>query len=167
MEAAKESAIGLKNETRNAELQTKDLRDELIATHKTEVNPDFSELDNSLNATIAKARELQTTLAGLGAASPSINIPMGYKRVIPKLATGAVIPANREFLAVLGDQRSGTNVEAPLATIEQAVANVLSRMGGFGTQQAVLEIDGEKFGKLIYKLNKREGKRVGVSFSGT
>lgn len=86
---------------------------------------------------------------------------------IPKLATGAVIPANREFLAVLGDQRSGTNVEAPLATIEQAVANVLSRMGGFGTQQAVLEIDGEKFGKLIYKLNKREGKRVGVSFSGT
>ncbi len=86
---------------------------------------------------------------------------------IPKLATGAVIPANREFLAVLGDQRSGTNVEAPLATIEQAVANVLSRMGGFGTQQAVLEIDGEKFGKLIYRLNKREGKRVGVSFSGT
>lgn len=167
MEAAKESAIGLKYETRNAELQTKDLRDELIATHKTKVNPDFSELDNSLNATIAKARELQTTLAGLGAASPSINIPMGYKRVIPKLATGAVIPANREFLAVLGDQRSGTNVEAPLATIEQAVANVLSRMGGFGTQQAVLEIDGEKFGKLIYKLNKREGKRVGVSFSGT
>ena len=168
MDAAKESAIGLKNETRNAELQTKDLRDELIATHKTEVDPDFSELDNSLNATIAKARELQTTLAGLGVASPSIpNIPMGYKRVIPKLATGAVIPANREFLAVLGDQRSGTNVEAPLATIEQAVANVLSRMGGFGTQQAVLEIDGEKFGKLIYKLNKREGKRVGVSFSGT
>lgn len=167
MDAAKESAIGLKNETRNAELQTKDLRDELIATHKTEVDPDFSELDNSLNATIAKARELQTTLAGLGVASPSINIPMGYKRVVPKLATGAVIPANREFLAVLGDQRSGTNVEAPLATIEQAVANVLSRMGGFGTQQAVLEIDGEKFGKLIYKLNKREGKRVGVSFSGT
>ena len=168
MDAAKESAIGLKNETRNAELQTKDLRDELIATHKTEVDPDFSELDNSLNATIAKARELQTTLAGLGVASPSIpNIPMGYKRVIPKLATGAVIPANREFLAVLGDQRSGTNVEAPLATIEQAVANVLSRMGGFGTQQAVLEIDGEKFGKLIYKLNKREGKRVGVIYSGT
>lgn len=168
MDAAKESAIGLTRETKNAELQTNDLKKELIATHKTKVNPDFSELDNSLVATISKARELQATLAGLGAASPSIpNIPMGYKRVIPKLATGAVIPANREFLAVLGDQRSGTNVEAPLATIEQAVANVLSRMGGFGTQQAVLEIDGEKFGKLIYKLNKREGKRVGVSFSGT
>lgn len=55
---------------------------------------------------------------------------------IPYLAKGAVIPPNREFLAVLGDQSSGTNVEAPLATIEQAVANVLEnqlagQMAGF------------------------------------
>ena len=33
------------------------------------------------------------------------------------LAQGAVIPPNREFLAVLGDQRSGPNIEAPLSTI--------------------------------------------------
>lgn len=44
---------------------------------------------------------------------------------IPYLAQGAVIPPNREFLAVLGDQTSGTNVEAPLATIQQAVATVM------------------------------------------
>lgn len=48
---------------------------------------------------------------------------------VPALANGAVIPPNREFLAVLGDQRSGTNIEAPLSTIEQAVENVLSRRG--------------------------------------
>lgn len=52
---------------------------------------------------------------------------------IPRLATGAVIPANKEFLAVLGDQKHGTNVEAPLDTIrqasEEAVLNVLSRLG--------------------------------------
>lgn len=168
IDAAKKSAENLGYSIDDDTSYSEELNKELVKIGQKEVNPDFSELDNSLDATISKARELQATLAGLGAASPSIpNIPMGYKRVIPKLATGAVIPANREFLAVLGDQRSGTNVEAPLATIEQAVANVLSRMGGFGTQQAVLEIDGEKFGKLIYRLNKREGKRVGVSFSGT
>lgn len=55
---------------------------------------------------------------------------------IPYLAQGAVIPPNREFLAVLGDQSSGTNIEAPLSTIEQAVANVLEnqlagQMAGF------------------------------------
>ena len=44
---------------------------------------------------------------------------------IPYLAQGAVIPPNREFMAVLGDQSHGTNVEAPLATIQQAVAAVM------------------------------------------
>ncbi len=44
---------------------------------------------------------------------------------IPYLAQGAVIPPNREFMAVLGDQRHGTNVEAPLSTIQEAVALVM------------------------------------------
>ena len=44
---------------------------------------------------------------------------------IPYLAQGAVIPPNREFLAVLGDQTHGTNIEAPLETIQQAVASVM------------------------------------------
>ena len=41
---------------------------------------------------------------------------------IPYLAQGAVLPANQPFLAVVGDQKHGTNIEAPLATIQQAVA---------------------------------------------
>lgn len=43
--------------------------------------------------------------------------------VVPEfygLANGAVIPPNREFMAVLGDQKSGTNIEAPLETMVQA-----------------------------------------------
>lgn len=55
---------------------------------------------------------------------------------IPRLATGAVIPANREFLAVLGDQKHGTNVEAPLETIKQAsmeaLLEVMTRLGMSG-----------------------------------
>lgn len=48
---------------------------------------------------------------------------------IPRLAEGAVIPPNREFMAVLGDQSNGTNIEAPLDTIKQAVAEVLANNG--------------------------------------
>lgn len=48
---------------------------------------------------------------------------------IPHLAQGAVIPPNREFMAVLGDQSHGTNIEAPLDTIKQAVAEVLANNG--------------------------------------
>ena len=41
---------------------------------------------------------------------------------IPYLAKGAVLPANKPFLAMVGDQKHGTNVEAPLSTIQEAVA---------------------------------------------
>ncbi len=47
---------------------------------------------------------------------PYLNVP-----AIPHLAQGAVIPPNKQFMAVLGDQTSGTNIEAPLDTIRQAV----------------------------------------------
>ena len=40
---------------------------------------------------------------------------------IPLLAKGAVIPPNAPFMAMLGDQRHGTNIEAPLSTIQDAV----------------------------------------------
>lgn len=52
---------------------------------------------------------------------------------VPFLAKGAVIPPNAPFMAVLGDQRRGTNVEAPLSTIQEAVESVISNgmMAGF------------------------------------
>lgn len=55
------------------------------------------------------------------------SLPQNVLRV-PALARGAVIPPNREFLAVLGDQSSGTNIEAPLSTIQEAVAAVMQDM---------------------------------------
>lgn len=85
---------------------------------------------------------------------------------IPKLATGAVIPPNREFLAVLGDQKQGTNVEAPLSAIEQAVANVMSRMGYGAEQTVILQVDKDQLGKVVYKLNKAESRRIGVNLAG-
>lgn len=65
----------------------------------------------------------------------------GYSvRPLPKLANGAVIPPNQQFMAILGDQRSGTNIEAPLGTIEKALQNVLDRNGGMGNGGGPLEI---------------------------
>jgi hypothetical protein len=44
-----------------------------------------------------------------------------YFHDVPHLAKGAVIPPNSQFLAVLGDQRSGRNIEAPEELIRQIV----------------------------------------------
>ena len=49
---------------------------------------------------------------------------------IPRLATGAVIPPNAPFMAILGDQKHGTNIEAPLDTIKQAVREVIGNGSG-------------------------------------
>ena len=47
--------------------------------------------------------------------------PRAKTMAVPALATGAVIPPNNQFLAVLGDQRSGRNLEAPESLIRQIV----------------------------------------------
>lgn len=49
---------------------------------------------------------------------------------LPYLASGAVIPPNSPFMAVLGDQNRGTNIEAPLETIKQAVRDVVGENSG-------------------------------------
>lgn len=66
---------------------------------------------------------------------------------IPRLAQGAVIPPNREFMAMLGDQTSGTNIEAPLDTITEAFADVVGSMRNTGN--AVMQLDGQTFARLV------------------
>lgn len=62
---------------------------------------------------------------GGGSSRSSVNVPNATSLSIPALATGTVIPPNAPFMAVLGDQKHGTNIEAPLDTIKQAVREVV------------------------------------------
>lgn len=96
-------------------------------------------LGTGISAGLADSQtNIMRTVSGLSNAIQAAFIPPSVSGVrfngpmppIPRLAEGAVIPPNREFLAVLGDQKSGTNIEAPMAAIEQAVENVLARNGG-------------------------------------
>lgn len=58
---------------------------------------------------------------------------------VPALARGAVIPPNREFMAVLGDQKSGTNIEAPADLIRQIVREEL----GSGGEEITIKFTGD------------------------
>lgn len=76
---------------------------------------------------------------------------------IPKLATGAVIPPNAAFLAMLGDQRHGTNIEAPEDLLRQIVRE---ETGGGEDGMMVpitLMIDGEVLYRHQQKLQRRRG----------
>ena len=83
-----------------------------------------------------------------GVAAQSLNSAAPVYNEIPALASGAVIPPNRKFLAVLGDQKSGTNVEAPLSTIKQAVMEAMAQ----GSREPInvnLVVDGKTLARVV------------------
>ena len=55
--------------------------------------------------------------------SKTIGFSASFPRVptVPYLAKGAVIPPRSEFLAVLGDQKQGNNIETPEALLRKIV----------------------------------------------
>lgn len=80
-------------------------------------------------------------IPGLGGQSFGLNIGYVSAPYIPYLASGAVIPPNAPFMAVLGDQKHGTNIEAPLDTIKQAVREVVGGSGGGNVLHNVVQIN--------------------------
>ena len=121
---------------------------------------------SGINSVINAMNRVSFTMPDwLGGKTFGFNIKTLGSISIPRLATGAVIPPNREFLAVLGDQKSGTNVEAPLSTIEQAVENVLRRRGGYGDGEMTLVLDGDLAAlvRVLRPYMLKEDRRVGVN----
>ena len=78
---------------------------------------------------------LKQQLEGLNLPEGDLTVAQLYSSLkdsnfkIPMLANGGVIPANNPFLAVLGDQKSGVNIEAPVTVIQDAVRNVVNDTG--------------------------------------
>lgn len=76
---------------------------------------------------------------------------------IPQLAQGAVIPANREFLAVLGDQKHGTNIEAP----EDLIRQIVREESGNGTYTFIAQLDGRTIFKEVIDQGKLSRRMTG------
>lgn len=104
---------------------------------------------------------------GIGGKKFGFNIPeVKFGRVsIPRLAEGRVIPANREFLAVLGDQKSGVNIETPLATMIDAFNTALDKRGGGGdgTVHVHVHLDGKEIYETVVKKNRENTRITGIN----
>ena len=104
--------------------------------------------------------EVPEWVPGIGGKSWGPKISHMAEASLPRLAQGAVIPPNREFLAVLGDQKQGTNYEVPDEKLRQLIREEMN--GGGGGEMVinnVLELDGE----VIYRNQKKVSKRHGKS----
>lgn len=87
-----------------------------------------------------------------------------YKLAIPALAQGAVIQPNAPFLAMLGDQMSGRNIEAPESLLRQVVAEESNR-------QVVVNITangdlGELIRMLHFELAQEDNRQGTILISG-
>ena len=127
---------------------------------------------DGINLLISALNKIQVNIPDwvplLGGKSFGINIAPVSRIALPRLAQGAVIPPNREFLAVLGDQKRGANIEAPADLIRQMVREELRAYGnGTGSRQqtVVLQVDRRELGRVVYQLNNEETQRIGVRLS--
>lgn len=82
--------------------------------------------------------DIPSWVPALGGKHFGLNIKEITAPKIPLLATGAVIPPNAPFTAILGDQRHGNNIETPEALLRQVVRE---ESGGSAVYQFVAQLN--------------------------
>ena len=109
---------------------------------------------DSLNAFFAGINKIK-----IGGKQWGFNIPQ-----IPKLAQGAVIPPNREFMAVLGDNKKENEIVSPVSTMKQAFAEVLAQAnigGGFnGRIEVPVIVDGREIARAVREAESNMGTQT-------
>lgn len=119
---------------------------------------------HAINKVIDAANTLSFTAPDwLGGKTYGLNFRKISELKLPRLATGAVVPPNREFMAVLGDNKSETEVVSPLSTMKQAMLEALREAGGSGETTLVLEGDLAILARVLRPYILKEDKRVGVT----
>ena len=139
----------------------------LISGFENAINGIITMFENMINFVVDGINSIGFDIPDwLGGGHFGFDIPrVSFGRVsIPRLAQGAVIPPNKEFLAVLGDQKQGTNIEAPLQTIVDAFNIALQGNANYGggNTEVILEIDGREFGRAVVDQGNRENRRIGT-----
>lgn len=125
------------------------------------VNSMIQGVVDGINGAIGALNHLSFSLPDwMGGAYFGLNIPYitEYPYIQP-LARGGVIPPNSPFLAMMGDQKHGTNIEAPLDTIKQALSEVM----GSGNQQirVTINLDGHVVFDDVLKQARRQQQLSG------
>lgn len=120
------------------------------------INGILTTLESALNFMViplnALIKTFNSTLGKIPGVPNLPNLKISIPK-IPKLATGAVIPPGQEFMAILGDQRNGRNLEAP----EGLIRKIVREESGSGNKETVLngtfilQFGTDKVDKIVVK----------------
>ena len=138
----------------------------------TEVEKYINQMQSKINSlqgktftvTIKNGASPRSAVSGNPAAvSPQALFSSDAAMGIPYLASGAVIPPNAPFMAVLGDQRNGTNLEAPEDLLRKIVREEIGEINI--TTEVNFEGTLAQFVRALYPEIKSEAQRRGTSLA--
>lgn len=125
------------------------------------VNGIVTGINKAINALNGLSIDVPDWVPGMGGQKWGFNIPELSKVSIPRLADGAVIKPNQRFLAELGDQTRGVNIETPLSTMLDAFRGALAdgSYASGGDITIPVYIGSELIDEIIVDANNRDTYR--------
>lgn len=134
----KESVVNIFKEVKESVIA---IWDEIVKGVKNAVNGIIGVINGMISGIVSGINNMISALNKLefdvpdwvpeiGGKTFGLNISKIEAPQIPYLATGAVIPPNAPFMAMLGDQRNGRNLEAP----EDLIRQIVREEAGVNTQ---------------------------------
>lgn len=121
---------------------------------------------NSLQGKTVTVTVNQVTSSASASAAEAAYMPAAASAVpigIPMLATGAVIPPNAPFMAILGDQTHGRNLEAPEELLREIIRGEIGNI----VVQNNISFEGElaPLVRILYPEIQSEAHRIGGSLA--
>ena len=135
------------------------------------INGTLRGICGAVNGVIGAVNTLHFTVPkwvpGIGGADFGIHLGSVSTPQIPKLANGAVIPPNAEFLAVLGDQKSGRNLEAPESLLRKIVREESGQAALDITLDTPVQVrlDGDVLYAAMETVRVHRGAEIGGAFA--
>ena len=155
----------LSNMAGSADIYGKQMADNLVRAIGGAETSIIRSLNNIISRVNGMVGNINNSIAGIESGftfSYNVQLPNGGRRfgnyhltlprvnTVPYLASGAVIPPRSEFLAVLGDQKKGNNLEAPESLLRQIVREESGKGQGVGnTYNVTVNASGRKLLDII------------------
>ena len=155
----------IEKELGNALTAAKRISSEIIGTMNgviSKVNGSIGDINNSIRGIergFTFSYNVQLPNGGRRWGNYHLNLPT--VNTVPYLATGAVIPPRSEFLAVLGDQKNGRNLEAPEGLIRQIFREESGSKQGNNTYNVSVSASGRNLLDIILEEGELRRNRNG------
>ena len=134
--------------------------------------PSLQNLRNSISSAVGTISSKVSSVISAAGSLVTSGLANITSLAVPHLAEGAVIPPNREFTAVLGDQHTGYNIETPEGLLREvvreesgngAVLMILADILDAVREGKEITVDGYTLGKTVQRSMAMSARASGIA----